>query len=93
MRAVGEPRLRRFSVSVQIEESTIGGQVGNMTREDISTNATGLPSCSSGDGVLQAMALMAEHKVRTVLVRDQSDAITGLFRLHKDRVQFEPVGS
>ena len=39
------------------------------------------------------MALMAEHKVRAVLVRDEFNVILGVFRLHKNRIQFEPVGS
>ena len=39
------------------------------------------------------MALMAEHKVKTVLVRDEFNVITGVFRLYKNRIQFEPVGS
>jgi hypothetical protein len=64
-----------------------------MSHEEFSEQAHRLPSCSSGDGLLHAMELMDEFGVRKVLVRDQSNAITGVFRLHKNRVQFEPVDS
>ena len=61
-----------------------------MTHENISQEAARLPSCSSGDGLLRATALMAEHKVRKVLVRDACNVITGVFHLRKNRIHFEP---
>lgn len=64
-----------------------------MTNEHSSDEATHLPSCFSGNGVLEAMALMAEHKVRAVLVRDEFNVITGVFRLQQGRIEFEPAGS
>jgi hypothetical protein len=64
-----------------------------MTHEHISRKAARLPSCSSGEGLLHAMALMAEHEVKAVLVRDECNEVTGVFRLHKNGIQFEAVGS
>jgi hypothetical protein len=64
-----------------------------MTHEHISREAARLPSLSSGGGLLHAIALMAEHEVKAVLVRDEGNAVTGVFRLLENGVQFERVGS
>jgi hypothetical protein len=64
-----------------------------MTHQQIHQKVGRLPTCSSGDGLLHAMALMAEHKVRKVLVRDQCDVIKGIFHLQKSGIRFETIGS
>jgi hypothetical protein len=77
----------------ELKSARAEARVSNMTHEVVVEKAARWPSCSSGDGVLYAMVLMAEHKVRTVLVRDKCNVITGVFRLLKNRIQFERVGS
>lgn len=64
-----------------------------MTQEHVEEKAARLPACSTSEGILHAMALMEEHNVRAVMVRDGGNAITGVFRLEKDGIRFEPVGS
>jgi CBS domain-containing protein len=52
-----------------------------------------LPICSSKDGVLEAMRLMAERRVRKVLVVDDTKSIVGSFRLEDNRLRYVSAGS
>lgn len=67
--------------------------MSNMTHEHSLQKAARFPSCSAGDGLLHAIALMAEHNVKKVVVRDKRDVITGVFRLQRRRIEFVPIGS
>ena len=68
-------------------------RLSNMTHEHSFPDAARFPSCSFGDGLLHAMALMAEHNVKKVVARDKHNLITGLFRLQKRRIEFVAIGS
>jgi hypothetical protein len=80
-------------VTVRIEAPTINRQVENMPRRESAETNEQLPSCSAKDGILEAIRLMSERHVKSVLVRDESNLVTGVYRLEQNRVQFFPSGS
>jgi hypothetical protein len=67
--------------------------VVSMFRSAHSVAKAKLPTCSSKDGVLAAIQLMAERHVRKILVLDDSESVIGAFQFEDNRLRYVPIES
>jgi CBS domain-containing protein len=53
-------------------------------------NPSNLPFCFAQDGILEAMRVMAEKRIRKILVLNESKSVVGAFEFKSNRLQYIP---